>query len=379
MKTGQQLQIVGLMSGSSLDGLDIAACHFQIEKESNATTAKLLKWELQVAETVPFSNEWKIRLRDLPHQSALELALAHAHFGRYLGTLVATFINKHQLTPDAIASHGHTIFHFPEHSMTCQVGDGAAMSAVTQCTVINDFRSTDIALGGQGAPLAPVADQYLYSEYDGCLNLGGIANISWKLDQRYVAFDVTGVNQVLNALSQQRGMPYDAGGAWAAAGAINAEFLKELNRADFFTLPYPKSLGNHWVQNELVKPSLAFQASIENKLHTVCVHVAEQLASHIHTIIQKEHLKKDQYRIMASGGGAHNDFLMTCIQKAVSEVGPILVEKPDDLVIDFKEAILMALLGALRLTGASNCLASATGASQNAIGGAIYMSNNCAV
>lgn len=376
MKTGQRLQIVGLMSGSSLDGLDIAACHFQIEKESNAAAAKLLKWELQVAETVPFSNEWKIRLRDLPHQSALELALAHAHFGRYLGELTAEFIGKHQLTPDAIASHGHTIFHFPEHSMTYQLGDGAAISAVTQCTVINDFRSSDIALGGQGAPLAPVADQYLYGEYDGCLNLGGIANLSWKLGQKYVAFDVTGVNQVLNALAQQKGKSYDAGGVWAAAGSVNAELLKKLNQAEFFILPYPKSLGNHWVQNELVKPSLIFEASIENKLHTVCVHVAQQIASHIHTIIHKEHLQKDQYRIMASGGGAHNDFLMACIQKAALEVGPISIEKPDNQVIDFKEAILMALLGALRLTGASNCLASATGARHNAVGGAIYTSTS---
>lgn len=363
--------IVGLMSGSSLDGVDLAACEFTIDPTAEGISP-LQEWHLLMAETLPFSEEWRQILPKMVDATALDLALTHTRFGRYLGELAADFIRRHGLTPDAVCSHGHTIFHFPEDGMTWQIGDGAALSAQVGCTVINDLRSMDVALGGQGAPLAALADKYLFSEYEGCLNLGGIVNLSWKAGKRYVAFDITGVNQIMNALVQPRGLAFDEGGKLAATGKVNEALLDLLNDQAFFELPYPKSLDNRWVQKHLTDPCLAFDAPVEDKLHTVCRHVAVQITQHIHEIFQREGLHMSHCRIMAAGGGALNDFLIACIRESLITLGSFEVVIPPREIIEFKEAIFIGLMGALRMERLPNCVASATGASRDAIGGAIY-------
>ena len=363
------------MSGSSLDGLDIAYCHFSINENGKADKLQIEDWKVEVAETVPFSEKWKERLMGLPTQNALIFSKTHAYFGHYMGELVNDFIQKHQLNPDFIASHGHTIFHYPENRLTVQIGDGAAMAAVTGYPVISNFRTQDIAIDGEGAPLAPLADHYLFSGYDFYLNLGGIANIACNLGDRFVAFDVGAANQVLNVLAQQLGKEYDENGEIAASGTINQDLFKLVNDIPFFKEGYPKSLDNQWVQNNIVPKYMIFPCSLEDKLTTACEQVAYQISTSISTILQKENIKKENFRMFVTGGGALNSFLMECIQKHCAKIANVEIILPPKQIIEFKEAALMALLGVLRIENKPNCLQSVTGASRDTIGGAIYQGN----
>lgn len=366
----KEYRTLGLMSGSSLDGLDIAYCRFALKEEGGSAGAAA--WSVITAETLPFSEEWRRRLAALPEGSALELALAHAQFGRYIGELVGGFLEKHGIEPEFIASHGHTIFHCPEQGMTLQIGDGAAIAAVTGYTTIDNFRMQDVALGGQGAPLAPIADKMLFAEYDLMLNLGGIANMTYKGPERYIAFDNTGANQVLNALAALRGLPYDDGGQLAAGGKLLPGLLEEVESLDFFTQPYPKSLGNDWVREAMVAPYLKYEASVEDRLHTACVQIARRIAADLDTVLKKEGHPGRQLRMMATGGGAFNTFLMRCIREECEKICSLAVEVPSPEVAAFKEAALMALMGVLRTANIPNCLPSVTNASRAAVGGAVH-------
>jgi len=359
---------LGLMSGSSLDGLDLAFCEFRF-----AESGALNEWRLVASDTLSFSEPWKKILAELPAGSAFQLAEAHAAFGEYVGDLVNAFLEEHQLTPDFIASHGHTIFHYPDKRFTTQIGDGAAIAARTGRVVIDNFRAQDVALGGQGAPLAPLADRVLFSDYDFCLNLGGIANLTLKADGgRYVAYDLGGANQVLNALVQPIGLAYDDKGRLAARGSLNAPLKAKADALPFFSQPYPKSLGNDWVRRELIPLFLAADCPLEDKLHTACVQLAEQISSHLAQTLEREGVQRSNYKLLATGGGAMNDFLMDCIQKSCAPQ-KVEVVVPDARIISFKEAILMALLGALRMMGKPNCMASVTGATRDAVGGAVHL------
>lgn len=362
---------IGLMSGSSLDGLDVALC--RLETERTESNFHLAEWELLQAETLPFSEEWQIRLRELPGATAFELADAHAGFGRYLGELVRQFFIKKKLAPtqvDLIASHGHTIFHEPAKGFTVQIGDGAALAAATSCTIVCDFRSADVALGGQGAPLAPMADKLLFPGYDFFLNIGGITNVTCNAGGKFIAFDVTGANQVLNALANLIGQPYDWGGQLAATGQPDERLRAELNALPYLEAPYPKSLSNQWVRENMVKACLQAVSSVPDRQHTVCHHIAFQLGKSLRQVIENENFAKEKYRMLATGGGVFNDFLMQCIRE---ENPTVEVAIPPKDVISFKEACLMALLGVLRMEGVPNCIASVTGARKNAIGGAVYI------
>ncbi|MCO6477100.1 MAG: anhydro-N-acetylmuramic acid kinase [Phaeodactylibacter sp.] len=366
----QEYHALGLMSGSSLDGLDIAYCHFTLAHGDEGVAAKA--WSIAAAEALPFSEDWKRRLVSLPESSALELALAHAQFGRYVGELVNRFLEKHRVAPALIASHGHTIFHYPEQGLTLQIGDGAAIAAVTGYPVIDNFRMQDVALGGQGAPLAPIADKLLFPEYDLMLNLGGIANMTYKGAGRYVAFDNTGANQVLNALAGELGLPYDDGGRLAARGRLLPDLLEAMERLDFFQKPYPKSLGNDWVREAMTAPYLKYEGSVEDKLHTACVQIARQIAADLERILKQEGHPGRPLRMMATGGGAFNTFLMQCIGKECEKICSLAIEAPSPEAAAFKEAALMALMGVLRITNIPNCLPTVTNASRPAIGGAIH-------
>jgi len=364
------LHVIGTMSGSSLDGLDMALCRFDL---APGATAPLLDWKLLEARTLPFSAEWRERLRQAPETKALELAATHVDFGHYMAELLEPFIADAGLTPDGIASHGHTVFHYPERRLTLQIGDGAALAAATGRIVIDNFRAIDVALGGQGAPLAPLADRMLLPGYDFYLNLGGIANISACANDRQPAFDISGANQVLDTLARQLGHDYDDGGLIADSGQLQPELLVEANELAFFDRPYPKSLGNDWVQDELLPRYLHSKAPVADKLHTACVQLGQLTARAVREIIRREQLIRPSYRMLITGGGAFNRFLTACIQReCTATISSLAISIPDPLIVSFKEAALIALMGALRLIEHPNCLASATGAPYDVVGGAVH-------
>lgn len=365
------LHTIGLMSGSSLDGLDIACCEFIFEEK------QLQSWHLIEAQTMALPPHWKRTLRALPDASALDLATAHAAFGNWLGEQVNAFLDEHphiRSRLDAIASHGHTIFHEPEKGFTCQIGEGAAIAARSGFPAVCDFRTLDVALGGQGAPLAPIADKLLFPDYALFLNLGGIANISARrADGSMIAFDVTGCNQVLDALAQLLGLPYDKNGSLARGGQIDSKLLEQLDNDTYFSRQYPKSLSNQWVASRLVATALRNERPVIDRLHTVCIHIGQQVAASLDAIAQREELPPGPMRMLISGGGAFNTFLVECLKASLAKVMPVEIVVPAVEIVKFKEAILMALMGALRLANLPNTLASVTGARCDTCSGAIYL------
>lgn len=364
--TSNTYHAIGLMSGSSLDGLDIAFCKFEIENEN------ISAWELLKAETIPFSEMWQSRLANLPSQSGLVYAKTHAYFGHYMGELVIDFMSRNNVAPDFIASHGHTIFHHPDKRMTAQVGDGGALAATTGLKVISDFRTQDIAIGGEGTPLAPAADKYLFDGYDFYLNIGGIANVSCNVNGKMIAFDIGGANQVLNGLAVLMDQEYDDGGKIAASGKNVNVLLQEVNSIDYFSQKYPKSLDNQWVVQNLLKKYREYPESVENRMRTAVEQLAQQTVSSVLQVVENEGLTKKEYRMLATGGGVFNSFLMQRMQELFKEKIDLEIVIPEQETIEFKEAILMALLGILRLENIPNCLASVTGAKRDTVGGAIY-------
>ncbi|MGH1335503.1 MAG: anhydro-N-acetylmuramic acid kinase [Aureispira sp.] len=360
--------ILGLMSGSSLDGLDLAYCRFDWQEN------KVVAWDILAADTLPFSDLWQRRLANLPQQDALIFAKTHTYFGHYIAELVQIFLQKNNLQQvDAIASHGHTIFHDPNRRLTVQIGDGAALAAQTGYTTICDFRTQDVALDGEGAPLAPLVEQHLLGGYDFYLNLGGIANVSAPVDGRWVAFDCCPANQVLNGLAQELGAPYDEAGAWARAGQVLPNLLTQAAQFDFYHQPYPKSLGNGWIQQEVLPLYKAAKGSWQDKLATACEHTAISIADALQQIIEQEQLSKEQpFRVLTTGGGAFNTYLLESIQAYCDRSYNIEIHCPSEELISYKEALLMALLGLLRLEGQPNSLKSVTGAQRNTVNGAVY-------
>jgi anhydro-N-acetylmuramic acid kinase len=366
----QTYHTIGLMSGSSLDGLDIAYCRFDFSGEQKQPVSH---WELLIAVTIPFADIWVSRLRELPDQPALAFARTHTYFGHYMAELVNDFCAKHKVKADFIASHGHTIYHHPEKLMTTQIGDGGALAALTKTTVVCDFRTQDVALHGEGTPIAPAADRYLFPGYDFYMNIGGIANITCVHANNIIAFDVAPANQILNRLANQLGKAYDHNGDIAAKGKVDEVLMTALNAHSYFKKPYPKSLDNQQILREVFPMYTESAAAMEDKLYTACQHLATQTATAIRQIIQQEKLNKTTYRMFVTGGGALNFFLMKCIQEHCEKDFDLTIELPEMDTIQFKEAILMGLMGLLRLKGIPNCFASVTGGQRDSVGGAVYM------
>jgi anhydro-N-acetylmuramic acid kinase len=359
---------IGLMSGSSLDGLDIAFCRFDLDGEK-------FSWELLAHDCVPFDPRWTMRLKKLYSQDALTFAKTHTFFGHYMGELVSDFVRKHGLDPDFVASHGHTVFHEPEPEtrMTFQIGDGAALAVACGLPTITNFRQHDVRLGGEGAPLAPIADKYLFPGYDFYLNIGGIANLSANIDGRMIAFDVCAANTLLNFVAAQIGLDYDRDGRLASNGEVREFLLNDLNNDYHYRNPYPKSLSNKWVQSRMVPILIRTRLSPEDKARTVCEHISLQIGNAVSAILEREGLEKRPFRMLATGGGALNRFLMDNIQEVFDhERIEMDVVLPPASIVKFKEAILMAFMGVLRLENRQNVLRSATGASQDSISGAFY-------
>jgi anhydro-N-acetylmuramic acid kinase len=354
-KSPQNYAVIGLMSGTSLDGVDIAFCRFIIDNQ---------KWtyEIVCAETVAYPVAWREKLLGLESTDAVTFNQVNVEYGYYLGKLVTDFVKKYSLKPDFIASHGHTIFHQPERRFTVQVGSGNSIAAECGLTTVCDFRSLDVALGGQGAPLVPVGDKLLFEDYSFCLNLGGFANVSYEYDSRRIAFDICPVNIVMNAICNAVGKEYDDGGQLASTGLINQALLNELNALAFYQMPLnsPKSLGKEWVIKNIHPLIEKFKLNERDFLRTFCEHVAIQTAKALN------HL--DTGKILVTGGGAYNAFLMDAIRRHTSHT----VIVPDKNTIEFKEALIFAFLGVLRMRNENNCLQSVTGARYDNCGGAVY-------
>lgn len=358
--------VIGLMSGSSLDGLDIAYCRF-VKNDAGWL------FELLQTEVVEFTPEWVERLKALPQSNARTLWQTHAALGNYFGECAAAFIAKHNLTGkvDLIASHGHTIFHFPPERFTTQIGDGAAIAARAVVPVVCDLRTADIAQGGQGTPIVPIGDKLLFTGHRFCLNIGGIANISCKKDNGdIVAFDICAANQVLNTLAGGLGKVYDAGGTIARSGTLDTTLLGELNRAGFYAQAYPKSLDNSFPRT-VVWPVVE-QATIPaaDKLRTYTELIAVQVSAHIKAIAAREGISLSAAdKMLVTGGGAFNTYLIERIQA----LSGITVDVPADELVKFKEALVIALMGVLRIRGEVNVLRSVTGAKKDTTGGAVYL------
>ncbi|WP_411810974.1 anhydro-N-acetylmuramic acid kinase [Chryseobacterium scophthalmum] len=342
---------IGLMSGTSLDGLDICFAKFWKENSS-------WKFEIIKAETILYPKVLEEQLRNSIYLSSQNLLALHSEYGFYLGEITKDFITKNQLSDiDLIASHGHTVFHQPQRKFTLQIGDGRAIKVQTQIPVIYDFRSQDVLLGGNGAPLVPIGDELLFSDYNACLNLGGFSNISFKINEERIAFDIAPVNIVLNKLVQEFGQDYDENGNLSRKGNINPQLLEKLNSLDFYALSHPKSLGIEWC-NANIFPLFS---EIENLdvLATFTEHAAEQI-SKIFNIRQFN-------KVLFTGGGTYNQFL---IEKIKSKTNTEIII-PEKQIIDFKEALIFAFMGVLRLNNETNVLASATGCSHNHSSGII--------
>lgn len=339
------------MSGTSLDGLDVALCQF------NGRDDHIFNYTVLKAETILYAEDFRKKLTDLMKAQAWQLAEEHFQFGYFLGDQVRKFLSRYDLTADFVSSHGHTIFHRPERGFTFQLGHGACISARSGLPVVFDFRSQDIALGGQGAPLVPLGDKLLYSSYSWCLNLGGIANISFDERDRRVAFDVCPVNMVLNHLSLEKEQPFDRDGGMAMKGKTDEELLVCLERLDFYSKAAPKSLGKEWVEKSIFPLLDQAAVSTEDKLHTFCIHIARRIAACV----------KGNGAMLITGGGALNRFLIQEIKKQLPLGCKVVI--PDMETILFKEAIVFAFLGYLKLNGQVNCLASVTGAGKDSSSG----------
>lgn len=344
------LDVVGLMSGTSLDGLDICCVSFQFD---GTWHYRILK-----AESVDYPPALREKLASAQTLTAQEYARLHSDYGLFLGEQVRDFLQRNQLHADLVASHGQTIFHQPSVRFTAQIGSGAGIAAINGIDTVCDFRTTDVALGGQGAPLVPIGDAILFAEYDACLNLGGFSNISYAAGNKRLAYDISPVNFVLNHYAAQRGMSFDRDGNLARSGAIDDTLLARLNALPFYTQSGPKSLGREWVEAEVYPLIDSFQLPVETVLATFVEHVAMQIARHVHG-----------GQVLVTGGGARNVFLLERMQAQAPKVRYIV---PDALTVDFKEALIFALLGALYMAGLPNCLASVTGAAFDNIGGCLY-------
>lgn len=353
------------MSGSSLDGLDLGLCWFQLRTDRPAEP--VLNWRMERTVTIPFSAQWRQRLQEAPEVSGRVLCRLDTDLGHWMGTQAHQFLGK---TPvDFISSHGHTVFHFPAEGYTIQLGAGAPLAAQSGLPVVSQLRAADVAHGGEGAPLAPLADRYLFPGFDAYLNLGGIANLSYRTPQGFVACDIGGANQILDALAMEAGLAYDDRGALARSGQLVPPLLASVEALPYFTQAPPKSLDNGWVRNELWPHYQRATAPVADRLHTACRQLALQLGQALHMAFPEP--ASNPRQLFVTGGGAFNDFLVECIRDALPP--HIRIYLPQPKVIAFKETALIALAGALRWFGIPNSFASATGADRDTCNGVVYL------
>ncbi|WP_136467137.1 anhydro-N-acetylmuramic acid kinase [Flagellimonas onchidii] len=351
-------KVLGLMSGTSLDGLDLAYCHLW---QSND------QWEFSIEKIkdVSYDPELKNSLKNAIYLPEDEHDQLHRDYGLWLGNQSKAFIEAEHLEVDFIASHGHTSHHRPEDGITFQLGDGQSLANASGAQVICDFRTKDVSLGGQGAPLVPIGDQLLFHDYDFCLNLGGISNMSFEKDGKRVAYDIGLANMPLNHITQKIGLDYDEDGKLARSGRLDEALLLKLNQLEYYKLPYPKSTGYEWFTERIVPLIEASNLQKIDLLHTFIHHNCEQIAIEV-----RKHVIKPQNKLFVTGGGALNHFFVETLQaKLGSSVEVVVTNKT---LIAFKEALVFALMGVLRLENKTNVLSSVTGAAEDSCSGEIF-------
>jgi anhydro-N-acetylmuramic acid kinase len=353
------------MSGSSLDGLDIAFVEFE-------EIGRKWNYEIKAADCKKYSEEWVTKLQHATTLNAYDYLLLHSAYGKYVGEQVNQFIDENDLhhKVQIIASHGHTTFHAPHLGMTAQLGDGAAIAATTQVNVVSDLRAMDVAFGGQGAPIVPIGEKLLLEDFSFYLNLGGIANLSYNHKEGYIAFDICAANRVLNILAEKEGKAFDEGGAMAASGKIYTPLLTRLNAMPYYSLPFPKSLANSFGTDEVYPVINGFDISTADKLRTYVEHIAMQIGYAAQIAARGQ--KIIDSKLLVTGGGALNTFLIQRIQQALQPLS-IEVVVPDETLINYKEALIMALIGVLRWREEYNVIDTVTGASRSSIGGAVWI------
>ena len=354
---------IGLMSGSSLDGLDIAFVEFE-------ETRGEWKYEIKAADCIVYDKEWVEKLQSAKLLNAYDYLNLHSMYGKYIGKQVNAFIEAHQLhhKVQLIASHGHTVFHAPDRGFTAQLGDGAAIAATTEINVVSDLRALDVALNGQGAPIVPMGEKLLWKEYNYFLNIGGIANLS-QWGSKYIAYDVCPANRVLNMLANEAGVEYDKGGALAVKGAINEPLLEQLNTQAYYETPAPKSLDNGFGTDIIYPLIKSAGISTEDALHTYVMHIVFQIQKAVMGTSAENISPK---KILITGGGAFNTFLVEQLSNALAQLNIEMVV-PDEVLVKYKEALIMALLGILRWREENTVLNSVTGAMRSSIGGAVWI------
>lgn len=344
--------VIGLMSGSSLDGLDLAYVRFYFDE----------KWDYELlASKTAELGLWEHKLRDAVRLSGKELEALSIDFAVYLATEVEIFIRTNQISKlDLLVSHGHTIYHYPDRGSTCQIGDGRKLSELLGVQVVNNLRQADIDAGGQGAPIVPIGDLFLFSEYEYCLNLGGIANISSKIGGELYAYDICSANQVLNHFANLLDLPYDEGGSLARSGQLNQELLSALNDLSYYQKLPPKSLDNSFTREVLAVIDL-YEIAIPDILASYVEHIAMQISR----VLGPERLDAT---MLITGGGAFNTFLV----ERISALCHVEVHVPESEIVNYKEAIVMGFIGVLRLRNEVNVRCSVTGATKDTCCGDIH-------
>jgi anhydro-N-acetylmuramic acid kinase len=349
--------VAGVMSGTSQDGLDIALCRLIKDGPD-------WKYVIKRAETLPYSEYWMEMLNKSDSLSGRDFLILHNEFGTYIGDCINRFMEGKNEKIDLVASHGHTVFHKPDKGLTFQLGSGAEISAKCGITVVSDFRTLDVALKGQGAPLVPVGDELLFGEYEFCLNLGGFANISYKDKNVRKGFDVCPVNIIINNLVNKYNIKFDKDGHIGSKGNINYSLLRKLNMITYYNKAAPKTLGREWLEAEFLPVIDKYKTTLEDKLRTVYEHIVMQITRCTRI--------KPKARMLVTGGGAFNKFLIKLLKENCSQ--QIII--PDKLVVKYKEALIFGLLGVLRLRNEINCYSSVTGAIRDSSTGNIYYFKN---
>jgi anhydro-N-acetylmuramic acid kinase len=353
--------VIGVTSGNSLDGLDLVFA---------ALTEVRGKWtaEIRAAERKAYTMEWEEKLAGAVNLPARDYLLLHSEYGHYIGYAVKQFIADHQLDHQVhfISSHGHTVFHMPSQKMTAQLGEGAAVAAVAGLPVISDLRAMDVALGGKGAPLVPIAEQLLFPDYHYRLNLGGNATISSDAGGNFIAFDICPCNSILDAIAAALGKTFDEDGKLAAGGVTDNALLESLNGLAYYTQGYPKTLTNKFGTTTVLPLIQSEQLSTQGKLNTYTQHIAKQIALAIAPLQDGS-----EQKLLLTGGGAYNSYLVQCIREQLQSYN-IEIITADTQTITFRTALMIALLGALRWRQEPNALASVTGAEKDSVGGALW-------
>ena len=351
----QTYNVIGVMSGTSLDGVDLAHIHFTVSDT---------KWSFEIleAETVSYTTKWLNKLKIAVDFSEDELKKLNEDYTILLANIIKSFIDNHRLKNlDAVCSHGHTVLHQPQKGFTLQIGNLPALSKLINQTVVCDFRVQDVSLGGQGAPLVPIGDRILFADYEYCLNLGGFSNISFEQNSNRIAFDISPVNTVLNFYANKLGLDYDDKGNIARSGKRNLDLQDALDNLDYYQKPFPKSLGFEFVKQTILPLIEQYNIPIEDKMRTFIEHITYQTAMA---------LPKKEGKLLATGGGVYNAFLIEIMQRWLPNLEIII---PNKKVIEFKEALIFALLGVLKLRNEINVLASVTGAKKDHSSGVILI------